>query len=656
MKIITKPFKILALLLVMMGINKSYSQTCTASFNYNVQPNGTVTFTSNSLGTNSINTQYYWTFGNGQTFTATGGFGMVTTTNYTASGIYTVSLFFLTVPSCSAATSQTIAVNISPTPTCAITINTTAATSTNICNGTLAIAGSATVVNVSGLCGPPSFTWFPGGMTGPAAFQLCPNTVYTVIASGGSGTNCCSSVSNTFAINGPTTSPCNLNANFTYTNGANGLVNFNNTSTGTNSVLSSFFWGFSNGQTSSAPNPPSQTYTANGQYLVWLVVSNGPSCTDSISQLITVNNVTNSPCNINANFQYTLGANGLVNFGNTSTGVVNPFTTLWIFGNGQQSTSFHASTTYTANGSYPVLMVVANTNTTLPLCIDSITQIININNIPTPCNLNASFGYSVGANGQVNFYSTSTGTLAGTAYFWNFGDGTTALGVNPIHTYPSSGSYFVIMTAINNSVNCMSTASTAINVTGINCVANSNFSVSPTNTAQVWTATPAFPWNVSAAVWSWGDGSSSNGLYSSHTYSAAGNYQICLSVTVNCSNSSSTCATYSISKMSAANAMVHINVIPPQLTEVGISETLLVDQFNFYPNPNQGILNLDLRSENKATIHVHIMDLNGKAVYSGSVKSESEKINLEHLSNGVYILQLEQAGQHLNKKLIISKD
>ncbi|MBL7902573.1 MAG: PKD domain-containing protein [Bacteroidia bacterium] len=653
MKTITKHLKLLAFLIALMGFSKSYSQGCIPGFTFNINPNGVVSFTSTSVGVNSITTQYYWNFQGGSpgTFTGTGGAGMTAMTTYTMPGTYTVTLFILTVPSCSSQVTHTLSIN-NPTPNCSLSVGTTPATGSATCNG------SATVTNVTGLCGAPSYTWIPGGLSGGSVTGLCPGTVYTVIASAGTGTNCCPTVSNTFSVSA---NNCNVNANFTYSVGANGLVNFTNLSTGTNSILTTYSWTLGNGQTSNAQNP-STTYTANGQYWVSLWAINGPSCWDSTSVLVNVNTVTGGTCNLNANFSFSYGSNGLVNFLNTSTGTVNP-AYYWNFGNGssQGFTLTNPSMTYTANGSYQVKLKVYNSGTLSPTCSDSAFQIVNITNAVGPCNLVAGFTHTVGANGVVNFGNTSTGTVANTVYFWNFGDGTTGFGANPNHTYPSAGAYFVIMTAINNSVNCMSTASTAINVTGINCVANANFSVAPTNTAQYWTATPSFPWNVTNAVWSWGDGSSSVGLYSSHSYSAAGLYSICLSVTVSCGATSTTCATYSISKVSSSAAMIQINVVPPQLVEVGIADQVLaLSGVNFYPNPNNGVLNVELNSGNTAPYGLQIIDLSGRILFTTSIDAAKENnqkvIDLHTLPNGVYILQLEQAGQRLNSKLVISKD
>lgn len=649
MKTFIKTSKLFLALAFVLGFQKAQAQGCIPGFTYVVNPNGVVNFMSTSTGVNSLTTQYYWTFtgGSPSTFTGTGGAGMAASTTYTASGIYTVNLFIMTVPSCSNAISQTVAINLVPSPTCAISVSTTAATNSATCNG------SATVTNVSGLCGAPSYTWIPGGMTGGSVAGLCPGTVYTVIASGGSGTNCCASVSQTLAVSSTT---CQLNAGFTYTQGLNGLVNFVNTSTGINTVSTTYAWNFGNGQISNAFSP-SHTYTANGTYTVTLLVQNGgPACASSFSAILNINNVTGNPCNLNASFVYTQTANGSVQFVNTSSGLVNP-TYQWNFGNGQQSSSASPLHTYTANGLYLVMLIVTNSGT--PSCIDTAMASLNITNVSGPCNLSAGFSHTVGANGVVNFASTSTGTVANSVYFWNYGDGTTGFGANPNHTYPSSGVYFVLMTAINNSVNCTSTASMAINVSGINCVANSNFSIAPTNTPQYWTATPSFPWNVSNALWSWGDGSSSNGLYVSHTYSAAGLYSICLTVTVNCGSSSSTCATYSISKINAGQAMIQINVVAPELVEVGLDETgLVAEDVTLYPNPGNGLLSVE-SARLSGELHLRILDLQGKELYVQDLIRQSQKaytLDLQHLPSGIYLMELQQGNHLLYKKLIITKD
>ncbi len=81
-------------------------------------------------------------------------------------------------------------------------------------------------------------------------------------------------------------------ADFSYNtdNGLNVGAVFNFINNSTNAT--NFDWDFGNGNTSTLEDP-NNTYFANGNYVVWLNVSNSLGCTDSISEVIVINTVTN---------------------------------------------------------------------------------------------------------------------------------------------------------------------------------------------------------------------------------------------------------------------------------------------------------------------------------------------------------------------------
>ena len=725
MKTITKSIRLMAILFAFLATRTMYSQLCTASFNYTLGANGSVTFMSTSLGTNSVTTQYFWTFGNGNTFTTVG--SPMASQTYTANGTYTVNLFFLTAPSCSAATTQTIL--ITNATGCALNANFSIS---NTGNGSYHFNNTSTGTNASthyywtfgdgalSTLASPNHTYATGGnylvtltdsnsvscidthtmmlnacvksfsySTGPNGQLFLTNTTagttslstlsWTITngtfthGSGLAGSNyslsvpangvytvgmyisspCLGVVFNTVNI---TNVSCNLNASFNSVVGAGGLVNFNSTSTGT-TAGTSYFWNFGNGQVGTG-NSASHTYTANGNYVVTLYANNNsiPSCADSVAAVITVTNATNNPCNVNANFTYAVGANGLVNFNNTSTGTSSITTYSWLFGNGQVGSSANPSITYTANGSYFVTLFVNNG----PACGDSVSYLVNVNNIGNPCGLSASFSYTVGANGLVNFSSTSLGTNSLTTYFWSFGNGSSGTGANTSHTFGSSGVYVVVLTAMNGSSLCVNSSTQSINVTGIPCIANANFTLSPTNVPQYWTATPANPWNVVASSWSWGDGSSDTLLYTSHTYSAAGLYTICLTVTVSCGSSTTSCSTYSVYKMNTQAAMIHINVVAPSSEPVGIDNAADEQlEFTLFPNPNNGSFEINLGESKQEKLQVNITNFLGQVVYAETSISANEnnsyKIETGNLSSGIYLMTMDVDGKTYSKKIIVQK-
>ncbi|MEL6864031.1 MAG: PKD domain-containing protein [Bacteroidota bacterium] len=63
-------------------------------------------------------------------------------------------------------------------------------------------------------------------------------------------------------------------------------VSFTNTSTATTAL--SYDWDFGNGMTSNAETPPSQTYTADGQYPVTLTATDASGCSQSFTRIVSV--------------------------------------------------------------------------------------------------------------------------------------------------------------------------------------------------------------------------------------------------------------------------------------------------------------------------------------------------------------------------------
>jgi photosystem II stability/assembly factor-like uncharacterized protein len=74
-----------------------------------------------------------------------------------------------------------------------------------------------------------------------------------------------------------------------------------------------------------------------------------------------------------------------------------------------------------------------------------------------------------------------------------------------------------------------------------------------------------------------------------------------------------------------------------------------------YPNPSNGHFNLDFTDYNGEEIDVEIKSLSGKLVYKNSFNVQSNTINLEHLADGVYVLQVKKNNQWYGQSIIIQK-
>ena len=620
---------------------------CSPNFIYTIN-GGNVTFTSTSAGVSSISTTYYWNFGNNTN--ASGLNLIVTNTTYTTNGTYTVTLFISSaVPSCSNQISYIINITGAITPTCSLISN---FASSQGANGLVNFNNTST-----GTVGGTTYFWNFGDATNSTSFSpahtYTSNGSYTVsLAANNNFTASCVSTKTAVVV---VNSICNLAANFTYTMGANGLVNFISTSIGTNS-FTNYRWTFGNGIVLSGNNMTStaQTYTANGTYVVTLKDStSNPACVSQISQTINIGNVIN-PCNLSANFSGA-GTNGVFNFNNTSTGTSAGVTYLWNFGDATTSSSVSPSHTYTNAGNYTVTLS-ANNNYSYS-CVSTKTTVISV----SICSLASNFTHTVGANGLVNFSSTSTGTNALTGYSWNFGDGNNGNGANTSHVY-NNGNYIATLNAVNYSVNpsCSDTSSHAITVNTNTCIANANFSIAPTATAQYWNVIPASPANVSSAIWTWGDGSSSNILYTSHQYSAAGTYSICLTVTVNCGATSYHCSSYYIFRSSEQDnsAMIYVNVIDPYIFMANSNIEMKSILYTIYPNPSNGDFNLNVSGLDYGLVKVSISNIIGTQVFETEVEASngslSKELHVNYLSNGIYFVKINSGKKEHIKKIVIN--
>lgn len=222
-------------------------------------------------------------------------------------------------------------------------------------------------------------------------------------------------------------------------------VSFTNTSSTGGSI--NYVWNFGNGQTSTSQNPSTVTYATAGTYTVTLSVTNTTTgCSNSTTQTIAVSD-------FSAEFTSTL--TGCVNdpilFTDGSTVGTNQWA--WNFGDGQSSTVQNPNHPYVASGTYTVTLTAQNT---ISGCIDVITHNVTINPLPTP-----SFtpDNTTGcAPLSVTFTNTSVG---GVTYNWDFGNGTTFTGANPLPVvYSAIGSYTVSLT-MTNANGCSATVTNA---------------------------------------------------------------------------------------------------------------------------------------------------------------------------------------------------
>ncbi|MBL8000196.1 MAG: PKD domain-containing protein, partial [Candidatus Kapabacteria bacterium] len=309
-------------------------------------------------------------------------------------------------------------------------------------------------------------------------------------------------------------------ANFV-SNQFNSGINFFNISTGTYSGTV-FNWSFGD-NTFSTTTSPAHTYSASGIYTVQLFAYN-PAFSASCS---SVYSTTVSVCTLSVN-AVSQPSPGVFNF--TATAAPNPTNAnyRWNFGNGNtnQGTNLTSvSNSYSNAGIYTVTCYLSN-----PANSCSVTASTTVN---ASCSLLAGFNYTTGANGQVTFVSSSTGTNGSTTYTWNFGDGSpTATGSAVSHTYLANGTYTVSLFA-NSGGGCSSFTTIPIAIVNSNtCAASFTYnnlggnSISFTSTSSGVNGSTTYSWNF-------GNGTtySTTGTPTAVcNYTAPGNYVVILSI------------------------------------------------------------------------------------------------------------------------------
>lgn len=251
---------------------------------------------------------------------------------------------------------------------------------------------------------------------------------------------------------------------------------------------------------------------------------------------------------------------------------------------------------------------------------------IYLNSFVLPCNLVSNFSYTSNSSGMVNFTNLTTGTVAATSYTWNFGDMTTASVFQLNHLYFSNGTYTVTLTASNNAnPACISTFTQVVTVSiAVPCNLQSLFSytLAPNglvNFTNLSTGTVA----ATSYTWNFGDLTTATSIQPFHAYALNGTYTVTLMASNN--------ATPSCKSTSSQVISIHSK-------EVGITELESNNKILVFPNPSKGLVYIEsLTAQLKEFI---LYDSFGQEKLRIKLSSESEKIDISSLPNGIYFYRL----------------
>ncbi len=171
-----------------------------------------------------------------------------------------------------------------------------------------------------------------------------------------------------------------------------------------------------------------------------------------------------------------------------------------------------------------------------------------------------------------------------------------------------------------------------------------------TMTPDVSTPHNYFVYNNASGVpplhyhWIWGDGTSDTLANPTHTYSTAGWYIICLTITDSIGCASTYCDTSYLQKN--PNSIISVQVIPQGSTGITTND---FDKLKVYPNPAKENITIETTSNTKQSIE--IVNLLGQSIYTSYIFNKLT-IDVSSYSKGIYILKLNSDKGTIIKKFL----
>jgi PKD repeat protein len=345
---------------------------------------------------------------------------------------------------------------------------------------------------------------------------------------------------------------CNLVASYFSTTTASSPLTHQYFNTSANFASGdSIRWTFGDGTSSTALNPI-HTFANYGVYNVCLRVKKATIATipPCVSEICRLDTVAPPPCNLQAYFTNStdsIPAPATIQFTNQTIGFNNTDSITWNFGDGTpNSYAINPLHVYTAAGIYTVCIRVKRNSTQAgtPACIREFCKQIIIT--ASACNLAANFTWYRDSLATIpnsyHFTNTTIPLAASDSIRWTFGDGTSSNQVNPTHNYTTTGTYIVCLRVIKRNPNgilsnCISEKCYTIVVAPINvCNLQAYFtsvadSLHP-NIIHFTNQSIGFA-SSDSITWIFGDGTTSNQINPTHTYTTAGTYTVCLRIKKN---------------------------------------------------------------------------------------------------------------------------
>ena len=293
-----------------------------------------------------------------------------------------------------------------------------------------------------------------------------------------------------------------------------------------------YTWDFGGGVTATGVTV-NHTFTTSGNHMVLMTVSDGEISTN-MSKLITVVNqtpipVVTGPDIVNKNTLLTLDGS------QSSDPNGDSLTHTWDFEDGTTKTGVSITHSFTIRGFHNVKLTVSDGESS-----SWVYKTIEVlNKAPNVILLSPE---SVDKNSNITFDASQTTDFDGDTlnYFWEFGDGNTAIGATATHAYATSGTFTVKLTVSDGeSPTIVNKEITVLNQgpTAVISAPDTAFKKKAVNFDADLSTDPNG--DLLTYVWDFGDGTpTATGDTTVHVYASSGTYTITLTVSDGESSSS----------------------------------------------------------------------------------------------------------------------
>ncbi|MFI5172273.1 MAG: PKD domain-containing protein, partial [Chitinophagales bacterium] len=491
--------KILTQIFVLfLTISPLLATDCDANFEF-IADGATVDFF-NTSETDSCETYYSWTFGDGSTSTEVNPAHI-----YGAPGTYTVCLVMESACGCESYKCEEIVIGGGVD-----------------CHAdfTFTIDGLTVHFDDDSDGSPTSWSW----SFGDGGTSTVTNPIHTYAAEG--TYNVCLEISTVdgncmtcYAVTIGGVGECE--AAFVFS--GDPIVFFDDISYATGTIIS-WSWSFGDGATSTLENPIHE-YDVAGFYNVCLIITTSDGCTSDICHSVGID-IAGGDCS--ATFDYEVDGATVYFESSTDPGPGDVIEYHWDFGDGSTSSDANPIHTYGPPGTYHVCLTVYFDGGCIFVFCDDVL-------IVGDADCTAMWEIIDGDSTLIHFYGWVDPEPDEVTYAWDFGDGTfyteTTTGgpSDPWHEYAEPGVYFVCLT-ITTGDGCVDYYCNEIEVLGggaDDCASEFEFTIDGLTVHFYETATG----DVIEYHWDFGDGSISDDANPTHEYGDPGTYNVCLTIT-----------------------------------------------------------------------------------------------------------------------------